>query len=499
MRARRYGWVAQVLALASVSLASISCGSSSIDCTRNGTCTAYETDGGGVPDGGAGDGGPVIVPTDCDLAKPGRESPACLSEGVAIFVSAAGDDSAAGTKAAPVRSIAKGLDLATTKQRPRVYVCAGSYDQAVTVKAPVSILGGVSCDWRYSADAKVLLAPPKGIALRVASVVGAVRIEDLQILGSADPAVPGDSAVAAFVAESTDVTFDHVSLTAGPGVTGAAGATGSNYTASATIGGSASGATGGIGPTCICADGSTSTGGNGAGGSGAGISDGSAKPAITIPNSGSSSASSCTAGTVGAKGASSAALAASTSWGTLTKEGIQLSPIAAVTSNGNPGQGGGGGGAQTNVASAGGGGGCGGCGGAGGAAGGSGGASLGLGAFNATIKINSGFITTGAGGKGGKGGKGQDGQGGGGGGVAAVCQGGPGGPGAGGAGGPGGPGGPSAGIAHVGPAPQTFSTTSTVGDSGLGGEGGDPGAGPGTAGVVGNQGAPGLGKELLPL
>src|SRR5690606_24726363 len=61
-----------------------------------------------APEGRAADGG-VIVPADCDMAVSPKESPACVDDGVGVFVSAQGTDGAAGTKGQPLRSLAEGV------------------------------------------------------------------------------------------------------------------------------------------------------------------------------------------------------------------------------------------------------------------------------------------------------------------------------------------------------------------------------------------------------
>lgn len=158
-----------------------------------------------------------------------KESPACIADSFAVFVSPTGDDNAKGTKTAPVRSITKGVALAAANRQPHVYVCEESYDTNVEITTPLAVFGGVTCGWAPSETARPKLAPAKGIALRVTKVTGAVVIQDLGVVGSADASTPGDSAVAAFVSESDSVTFTKVSLRAGAGVGGDKGAGITNF------------------------------------------------------------------------------------------------------------------------------------------------------------------------------------------------------------------------------------------------------------------------------
>ena len=457
----------------------------------------------GPPVGGypaeAGADGQIVVPADCELAKSPKDSPACLEDSVGIFVSPDGDDSAPGEKQAPVRSITKAVELAGTRRLPRVYVCEGTYDSNVEVKASVAIFGGLTCAWAPSEAARPKLAPPKGTALRVTKVEAPVHIETFDIVGSADVAVPGDSAIGVFVSESSSVSFRDVNVSAGAGTAGQKGASRSNYTGTtASVGGNANGATAGPGTSCSCVDTSSSKGGDGAAGNGADVGNGSAIPAVGALNGGSSGPTGCGEGQPGANGAANGAGAPGTAPGVLAANSWTPAAPPDNAPNGNPGQGGGGGGARTNINSAGGGGACGGCGGAGGEPGKSAGSSFALLSFNSNVTVDGGSLTTGSGGRGGEGGEGQSGQAGGGPGAGA-CDGGPGGHGAGGSGGGGGAGGHSVPVAFVGSAPRITGAKLTPGAKGPGGDGGKPGQGPGNAGNPGAPGAEGKAQETLAL
>jgi hypothetical protein len=451
------------------------------------------------PHGSTVDGGPdVVAPPNCDLAKSPKDSPACIDDSVAVFVAPSGDDGASGSKAAPLKSIAKGVELATSRGVSRIYVCEGNYGTAVEVKAAVSIFGGLSCAWSYT-GAKPKLAPQKGVALRVTKVNGAVVLQDFEVVGSADASAPGDSAIAAFVSESTDVTFRNMTLTATAGVDGAKGASRSNYSSgTAQPGGLTNSATAGTGPNCPCPNGTFSKGGSGATGSGTSLEDGSASPPVGTGNSGSTAASSCTPGSAGANGLAKDAGGPSPAPGKLIASGWDTTGLGGNGADGDPAQGGGGGGARTNLNLGGGGGGCGGCGGAGGAPGTNGGSSIALLCFKSTVTVEATALATGSAGAGGAGGDGQAGQLGGALGEG-VCNGGPGGHGAGGSGGGGGAGGHSVPVAYVGMEPRISNAKLTPGTRGLGGPGGAPGASSGNAGAAGMQGPDGKAQDSLSL
>jgi len=470
--------------------AALACCSQLPTCVDANNCTAYQDAGDGssdaLPD--------VVVPPGCDLAKSPKESPACVSDDVGVFVSPQGKDGATGKKTDPLRSIAE----AVGKGKPRVYVCEGTYDANVAITTPVAIYGGLTCLWDLSDASRPKLAPPKGIALRVTKVTGAVDVEDLDIVGAADANTPGDSAIAAFASESQTVTFRRVKLSAGGGTGGPNGVSRSNYAgAMATKGGDALvGAAGGQGPVCTCTDGTSSTGGNGGSGGGGGLTNGSASPPVGVANSGGSKATSCDPGLVGANGTPGAIGQPLLSAGALSSAGWTSDLASNSAPAGRPAQGGGGGGTKLDSSTPGGGGGCGGCGGAGGASGRPGGSSFALLVFNSNVTIAGGALTTAGGGGGGTGGGGQDGQGGGGAGTANSCNGGPGGSGAGGSGGAGGPGGHSVPIAFVGPEPKATDAALTPG---VKGGAGAPGGGAGSAGAAGTPGPEGKSQNTLAL
>ena len=63
-----------------------------------------------------------------------------------VFVSPTGDDQNDGTREQPVRSIQRGVDLASA-QRDHVYVAAGIYNEIVTLRIGISLFGGYNSDY----------------------------------------------------------------------------------------------------------------------------------------------------------------------------------------------------------------------------------------------------------------------------------------------------------------------------------------------------------------
>ena len=443
------------------------------------------------PDGPLADGDvPDVDVPGCDLTKAPKDSPACLDDKAGIFVSPTGSDNAAGTRATPVKTIPKAVALAGAQRLPRVYVCEGTYPEPITVTGPVSLYGGLTCA-RVPAEVTPLLAPPKGVALRITSVAAPIVVQDLAITGSADTAAPGDSAIAVFVVGSPAVTLRHVALRAGPGVAGkgeakaADGALLASTPTAGTLNGNGGGPTnGGLAQTCTCVGGSTSKGGGG-GSTGADGSPGEtaqATPEPTVATGAGQTANDCLmAGPVAKPGSAApagGAGAGATTLGTLTAAGWAPQPGADATAYGSPGQGGGGGGG---AGGGGGGGACGGCGGAPGKAGGGGGASLALLALDSPVALLASSLTTADAGNAAPGGQGGDGLAGGtrGPGGGAACNGGNGGKGGAGGAGGGGSGGISAGVLAKGK-PPTLDPATTAAT--LPGKKGDAGGGNGIDG-----------------
>jgi hypothetical protein len=465
------------------------------DCIDTYTCTGLAPDG-SLADGGSNDGtiGPdgaepdVVVPTGCDLSVEPKDSLPCISDTVGVFVAPTGSDTAAGTRANPFRTI--GTAVAKAGKR-RVYVCEGAYEENVLVDRGVEIYGGFACAGFAPNASRPKLAPKKDVAITIKSGAAAVRITDLEIMGTAEAGKAGASAIGAFVASSTDVLFRRCVIRAGAANDGAEGGTTSNFAGSAPGGMNANGGAGGPETTNMCTDGTSSKGGAGGTAPNVAALTGTASPPVGVDNGGAGGNGTCTPGDPGAKGNAAAGGTAGSVTGSLDVSGWRNDQTGGAGKNGNPGQGGGGGGYRSNITAGGGGGAPGGCGGGGGRGAPSGGSSFALLSFQSKVSVEAGELVSGTGGKGGKGGKGAPGQAGGAPG-AGNCDGGPGGAGAGGSGGGGGAGGHSMPLAYVGSAPLLQNAAKlTAGTGGEGGEGGDEGQGPGNPGNKGEAGAKG--------
>jgi hypothetical protein len=458
-----------------------------IHCGSDGFTTANTDDGGN--DGSDG--------STCDPSK----DPSCVSDGSGIFVNGAhGNDTNAGTKEAPVKTIGAALAKASSSKNA-IYVCADSYAEHVKITSAVNLYGGFACaDWSYAATNKPKIAPSEaGYALDVENVSSAIAITDLEF-DSIDAVKPGDSSIAIFVASSTNVTLHRVTATAGNGVAGSDPINADADAGAAPTGNSATSDLG-AGPCTNACGAETSTGGGGGTGAitPATPSNGADGGPPIPPNDGHGVGGvfsiGCGPGQPGNNGPSADSDAGAPTSGKLTSSGW-ASASANAGASGGVGQGGGGGSGGAHATASnnggGGGGGCGGCGGAGGAAGNSGGSSFAILVFQSTLTLDTCTLTAGNGGDGKAGGSGQAGQTGGFPGNPAQagvgCTGGTGGNGGAGAGGGGGAGGNAIAIGYVGTKPTVIGGMQQEGTAGAPGAGGAGGASNnGLAGAAGTK------------
>ncbi|MGK3986354.1 hypothetical protein WME99_25130 [Sorangium sp. So ce136] len=480
-------------------------------------------------------------------------------DGCGIFVSAGlGDDANPGSRAEPVKTLSKALELADMGSH-RVYACAETFNETLGLHSAI-IWGGFDCanGWRHSgASAKTVVAPegpvPEVIWLGGQAIatfanlqivapdgndvdgdergsIGINALEGVQLKLIASEVItgrggkPGGSSIAIYLRTGSEIEVIDSNIAAGDGADGEPGASADGMAA-------ADGATGRPGAdactvdaqagtpgvTTECDDGSSVSGGGGLGLADRSSSGGNGEP-VPDPNPtgagaggiGQQGSMACSDGQRGLDGAvgvqgQGARRPGVVAWGrTLGKGQDGLS--------GRPGQGGGGGGGSRGGATAcgagptggafGGSGGSGGCGGKPGKGGFAGGASIGIVTRGSKVTVRGSTIQTGRGGLGGAGGAGLPGgsgaTGGDGGravpGTLAGCRGGDGGNGGPGGGGGGGLGGHSIGIAYLETGEVTRDDVEATFLLGTAGKGG-PGGDPDAAESAGDDG---VAAEFLP-
>ncbi len=190
---------------------------------------AAQTDSGQLDSGP--DGSTACVPSEAVDAPDvnGIDSDCDGIDGVAsdaIFVDVSlGNDTNAGTSAAPVATIARGVDLAVAQAKRAVLVAGGDYTSGVTLANGVDIHGSYTSEtW---ARALVGRSPSTIISAASPTIVGEditspTRISGIRVVAS-DAVVPGQSSIAVLLVDASGLTVEDSTLRGGGGADGALG------------------------------------------------------------------------------------------------------------------------------------------------------------------------------------------------------------------------------------------------------------------------------------
>jgi len=148
-----------------------------------------------------------------------------VTEQFGIFVAANGAPGAAGTRAAPVSTISEGITLAKAAKK-RVYVCAGTYTEALELLPGVSIVGNMDCatdpaKWTIS-QANTLVASPTSPAITAREINVPTRIDGLDVIAPAGNDTE-PSSIGLLAVNSTGLTFVGGKIEAQRGADGKAG------------------------------------------------------------------------------------------------------------------------------------------------------------------------------------------------------------------------------------------------------------------------------------
>ncbi|MGK4001158.1 hypothetical protein WMF31_00935 [Sorangium sp. So ce1036] len=386
-------------------------------------------------------------------------------DGCGIFVSASlGNDANAGTRAEPLKTLRKAIELAETSSHPHhIYACAETFNESIWFY-DTSIWGGFDCTngWKsLGADAKTVIAPERPVRevvtfggreitlanLRIvapdgnevdrteACSIGIVAVRDeaqLKLVASevitGQGAKPGGNSIGIYLSAGSEIEVIDSLIVTGDGADGEPGAPAEGTPA-------VDGRPGNPGAdactvddvvatpavTTECDDGTSVSGHGGSGLPDDGFSGGDGRPlpdpnptAAGIGGVGQQGSAACTDGQRGLNGAAG-----------VHGQGARRPGVVGWVRTlgkgqdgtlGRPGQGGGGGGGSRGGATAcgagpiggafGGSGGSGGCGGKQGAGGFAGGASIGIVTRGSKVTVRGSTLQTGRGGRGGAGGAG---------------------------------------------------------------------------------------------
>src|SRR5262245_30275104 len=252
-----------------------------------------------------------------------------VADSCGIFASSSmGDDANPGTQAAPVRTIAKAIELAGSASGI-VYGCAGEFHEAERVTSSVHIFGGRGCShgWPYVGGTQKtsLTTGPDATPLKLNDGIN-TTIQDLHVLATAATA-PGGSSIAV-IADGATAKFIGCTLEAGDG---SPGQSGQPFTMTATPGEngvaggmacSASQVLGGEGLPNTCGSTISLGGGGGPGGANAGSPGAPGEPALSANGGiGASTTGDCAEGTAGEVGMDGTAGANASGLGTIDSNG----------------------------------------------------------------------------------------------------------------------------------------------------------------------------------
>ena len=216
MRTNHSMFVTLGLLAIAVGVHSTGCFDSAGDCEENLQSPCYPGPTGGS--GGSGGGTPVgCVPSE-------NADPVGDECGVFVGGAAAKDDNA-GTKGAPVATLARAITLAGEKSG-RVYACMEEFAETIEVPAGIEIYGGLDCaaDWKHVEGQKTTIAPEADL-VPVTLLGGAgARLEDVAAT-AAGATTPGGSSIAVIAQDGATAELLRCELRAGSGAPGAAGIT----------------------------------------------------------------------------------------------------------------------------------------------------------------------------------------------------------------------------------------------------------------------------------
>ncbi len=133
------------------------------------------------PDAGA------LVGLPPPATPPPAPKPDELTEPFGIFVTTTGAPDGAGTRADPLSTMSAGITKAKTEKK-RLYVCAGTYAEALTLEDGVSVVANLDCTtptaWKLG-GAHAVLASPTSPALIARNIRTPTRVDGLDVLAPA--------------------------------------------------------------------------------------------------------------------------------------------------------------------------------------------------------------------------------------------------------------------------------------------------------------------------
>lgn len=149
-----------------------------------------------------------------------------LTEAFGVFVAPTGSRDGDGSRARPLAGLQQAITQAASSKK-RVYLCEGTYREALTLVDGVSIVGGLDCAqprWRLGGDgARSRVQAPSSPAITARELTTTTRLEALQV-EAPYATQPGASSIGLLAESSPGLTVARSSIEAGNGAHGADGA-----------------------------------------------------------------------------------------------------------------------------------------------------------------------------------------------------------------------------------------------------------------------------------
>lgn len=152
----------------------------------------------------------------------GPADPSELTDQYGVFVSLNGQPHTDGNHVRPAASIQDGIDLAKRVGK-RVYVCAGTFHEQITLADSISIIGGLDCtnnEWAVGKPgSRTRIEAPSSPAIIATNITSPTRLEGLDVVAP-DATKPSGSSIALIADHAGALTIASSNLTAGNAVKG---------------------------------------------------------------------------------------------------------------------------------------------------------------------------------------------------------------------------------------------------------------------------------------
>ena len=160
-----------------------------------------------------------------------------LTEAFGVFVTPRGTRSGDGSRGRPLDTIQGGIDVGKRTGK-RVYVCAGTYKEALVLADSISVIGGLDCSdssvWRAGAGLSRIESPTSP-AVRAKAIVTPTRLEGLAVVAP-NGSAPSQSSIG-LIADGSTLTIARSKISAGDAANGADGVEGAQQVSTAAANG----------------------------------------------------------------------------------------------------------------------------------------------------------------------------------------------------------------------------------------------------------------------